>query len=89
MEFTDGLMGGTITAAIVGLVFAVKKLLERSSCSSDSKCCHLDIAAAVESEVRKNTQRDQKELVAMVLAELKKEESSTTYEDNTPGVSQV
>lgn len=86
MELTDGLAGGGITAAIVALIFAVKKLMERSSCHSDTSCCQLDIAAVVEEQVRQRTERDQQDLVELVLQRLQQDEISDAkceYEDNT------
>ena len=89
MEIEQGLVGGGITAAVVGLIYGVKKMMERSSCHSDTSCCQVDIAALVEDQVRQKTERDQGKLIEIVLGELrkgKKEESvsEAVFEDNTP-----
>ncbi len=84
MDFETGLAGGGITAAVVALIYGFKKLMERSSCHSDNSCCQVDIAA-IEEQVRQKPQRDQKDLVALVLLELKKdrEKEDEKWEDNT------
>lgn len=64
--------GSGITAALVALIYGLSKLMRRTRCKSKTGCCDVDIARA-ESE---RTQRGNKEIVEMVLTELKKEKES-------------
>ena len=71
MDLENGLVGGGIVGALVALLWGVKKMLERSSCHSNSGCCQIDIARAVEEEMRQRTERDADRLVEMVVRSLK------------------
>ena len=67
-EFQTGMAANGLTAALIGLVYAVTRLLKRSKCHSNSACCEIDI----EREEREKTERDHK-LVEVVIAQLRAE----------------
>ena len=73
MDIETGLLGGGITAAIVGLIYTIKKVVERSKCHSKSGCCELDIQRQVEEQVRQQTERDMGKMVELVVKQLKEE----------------
>ena len=80
MDVETGLVGGGITAAIVALIYTLKKVVERSKCHSNSGCCEFDISRQVEEQVRQQTERDMGKMIELVVQKLKEEqeESSST-----------
>ena len=71
-DFGTVAAGSGITAALVALIYGVSKLMRRSRCQSHTGCCDLDISRA-ESE---RTQRGNKQIVELVMTQLKKEKES-------------
>ena len=67
-EFQTGMAANGLTAALIGLVYAVTRLFQRSKCHSNTACCEIDIERAE----REKTQRDH-ELVEIVIAQLRSE----------------
>ena len=67
-DFQTGMAANGLTAALIGLVYAVTRLLKRSKCHSSTACCEIDIERAE----REKTQRDH-ELVQVVIAQLRSE----------------
>ena len=73
MDVETGLLGSGITAAIVALIYTIKKVVERSKCHSNSGCCELDIQRQVEEQVRQQTERDMGKMIELVVKQLKEE----------------
>ena len=73
MDVGNGLVGGGIVGGLVALIWGIKKMLERSSCHSDSGCCKIDIDRMVEEHVRQRTERDADRMIELVIRNLKKE----------------
>jgi uncharacterized protein YjaG (DUF416 family) len=73
MDVETGLLGGGITAAVVALVYTIKKVVERSKCHSNSGCCELDIQRQVEEQVRQATERDMGKMIELVVKKLREE----------------
>ena len=67
-DFQTGMAANGLTAALIGLVYAVTRLLKRSKCHSSTACCEIDIERAE----REKTERDHK-LVEVVIAQLRAE----------------
>ena len=75
-EFQTGMAANGLTAALIGLVYAVTRLLTRSKCHSNTACCEIDIERAE----REKTERDSK-LVEVVIAQLRKEAAQAVEPD--------
>ena len=77
MDVETGLLGGGITAAVVALIYTLKKVVERSKCHSNSGCCELDIQRQVEEHYRQQTERDMGKLIDLVVKQLKEEKEDS------------
>lgn len=64
-EFQTGMAANGLTAALIGLVYGLTRLLKRSKCHSNTACCEIDIERAE----REKTERDNK-LVEVVINQL-------------------
>ena len=78
MDVETGLVGGGITAAIVALIYTVKKVIERSKCHSNSGCCEFDISRQVEEQVRQQTERDMDKMIELVVKKFREQEESSS-----------
>ena len=68
-DFSNQMASSGLTAALIGLIYAGIRIMKRSSCHSDSKCCKFDISRDEEIE-RKRTERD--ELVEIIVERLQR-----------------
>ena len=75
MDVETGLLGGGITAAIVALIYTLKRVIERSKCHSNSGCCELDITRQLEETVRQQTERDLDRIIALAVKKIREEDS--------------
>ena len=67
-DFSASFASGGITAALIALIYTGIKIMQRSRCHSDSKCCKVDIDAEVQ---KKKTERA--ELVSIIIEQLRGE----------------
>ena len=84
MGFEESLAGGGLVAAVVGLIWALKKMMNRSSCQGHSGCCDIQIDRVKEELERTRTERDNVmrllELVGGIKKRAPDEEPSETVE---------
>ena len=69
MDLGTAAAGSGLTAAIVGVIYGLSRLLKRSKCKSHLGCCDLDIAR----DQAQQTVRGNNEIVQMVLLALKEQ----------------
>ena len=80
-DMNETLAGGGITAALLALLYGIKKMIQRSRCRSHNECCELDIERENE---RKETERAT--IVEMVLQKLGIEEQPREEEKEMTSV---
>ena len=69
MDLGSSVAGGTLTAAVVALIYGITKLMRRSQCQGHSGCC--DIQIDREELERAQTERDDaRQLVAVLMDRL-------------------
>ena len=57
MDFGATAAGGAVTAALVGLIYGVHKLMQRSRCASHTRCCDFEVTRLQEELHRERTER--------------------------------
>lgn len=57
MDFGATAAGGAVTAALVGLIYAAHKMLQRSRCASHTACCEFEVSRLEEELQRERTER--------------------------------
>ena len=88
MDLGSSVAGSGILAAVVGLLWGVRKMMQRSQCHSHSGCCDIQIDKLDQVLQKTKTERDEANAVIKVLlAQLHKKngESSESFpaDDNT------
>ena len=67
MDLGSSVAGGTLTAAVVALIYGISRLMRRSQCQGHSGCC--DIQIDREELERAQTERDDARALVAVLME--------------------
>jgi len=76
MDFGSSVAGSGLTAALIGLIYGLSRILKRSQCSSHNNCCDFEIARELE---KAQTERDtHMELIKVLVEKLNKNEVSLT-----------
>jgi hypothetical protein len=76
MDFGSSVAGSGLTAALIGLIYGLSRILKRSQCSSHNNCCEFEIARELE---KAQTERDSHmELIKVLVAKLNAGEGSLT-----------
>ena len=57
MDFGATAAGGALTAALVGLIYGVHKLMQRSRCASHTRCCDFEVTRLEQELERERTER--------------------------------
>ena len=90
MDLGSSVAGSGILAAVVGLLWGVRKMMQRSQCEGHSGCCDITIDKAEEILEKTKTERDEANaIIKVLLAQLemhkKNGESSESFpaDDNT------
>ena len=88
MDLGSSVAGSGILAAVVGLLWGVRKMMQRSQCHGHSGCCDIQIDKLDQVLEKTKTERDEANAVIKVLlAQLHKKngESSESFpaDDNT------
>ena len=71
MDVGSSVAGSGILAAVIGLLWGVRKMMQRSQCQGHSGCCDIQIDRAVETLEKAKTERDEAQaMIKVLLAEL-------------------
>ena len=81
MGFEESLAGGGLVAAVVGLIWGLRKMMNRSSCQGHSGCCDIQIDRVQEELERTKTERDNVMRLLELVGGIKKRAPSSSDEE--------
>ena len=71
MDVGSSVAGSGILAAVIGLLWGVRRMMQRSQCEGHSGCCDISIDRAAEALEKTKTERDDAHaLIKVLVAEL-------------------
>ena len=71
MDVGSSVAGSGILAAVIGLLWGIRRMMQRSQCEGHSGCCDISIDRAAEALEKTKTERDDAHaLIKVLVAEL-------------------